>query len=77
MWRTFVTQLFREGIASGEIRADIDPELLAAIVVAMFDGLTLQESITKRKVNWRHVVATLRQTLIAGVIATAAPAQEA
>jgi len=76
-WRTFVTQLFREGIASGEIRADIDPELLAAIVVAMFDGLTLQESITKRKVNWRHVVATLRQTLIAGVIATAAPAQEA
>ena len=76
-WRTFITQLFREGIASGEIRADIDPNVLAAIVVAMFDGLTLQESITRAKVNWRHVVATLRQTLVEGVIATAKPRQEA
>ncbi|HLA24185.1 MAG TPA: TetR/AcrR family transcriptional regulator [bacterium] len=76
-WRTFIAQLFREGIASGEIRADIDPEVLAAICVAMFDGLTLQESITKTKVNWRHVVATLRQTLIEGVVAAAKPPQEA
>ena len=76
-WRTFIAQLFREGIASGEIRADIDPEVLAAICVAMFDGLTLQESITKTKVNWRHVVATLRQMLIEGVIVAAKPPQEA
>jgi len=51
--------------------------VLAAICVAMFDGLTLQESITKTKVNWRHVVATLRQTLIEGVVAAAKPPQEA
>lgn len=75
-WRTFIAQLFREGIASGEFRADIDPEVLAAIFVAMFDGLTLQESITKTKVNWRHVVATLRQTFIEGIVAASKP-QEA
>lgn len=76
-WRTFVTALFREGIAAGEIRADIDPELLAEIVVAMFDGLTLRESITKTKVNWRHVIATLRRALLEGVVTMANPLQEA
>lgn len=76
-WRMFITQLFREGIAAGEIRADIDPELLAAIFVAMFDGLTLQESITKTKVNWRQVIATLRQALIEGVVTVANTPQEA
>jgi len=76
-WRTFIAQLFREGIASGEIRADIDPEVLAAIVVAMFDGLTLQESITRTKVNWRHVIVTLRQALSEGIATVATPPQEA
>lgn len=75
-WRTFIAQLFREGIASGEIRADIDPGELAAIVVAVFDGLALQESLTKTNVDWRRVLATLRLALIEGIV-TAAKPQEA
>jgi AcrR family transcriptional regulator len=67
-WRTFIGDLFRQGIASGEIRPDIDPEALAGIFVAMFDGLMLQESITKTKVDWRHVVATMRQALLEGIV---------
>lgn len=66
-WRTFLAQLFRQGITCGEIRSDIDPEELAAIVVAMFDGLALQESLTKKQVNWRRIIATLRLALIEGV----------
>jgi AcrR family transcriptional regulator len=76
-WQVFITELFREGIAAGEIRGDIDPELLAAIVVSMFDGLTLRESITKTKVNWRQVIATLREALIEGIAPTATARQEA
>jgi AcrR family transcriptional regulator len=75
-WRTFIAGLFREGIASGEIRADVDPGELAAIVVAIFDGLALQESLTKTSVDWRRVLATLRLALIGG-IGTASKPQEA
>lgn len=75
-WRTFIGQIFREGIASGEFRPDIDPDALAGIFVAMFDGLMLQESLTKTKVSWRHIVATLRQALLEGV-APASTLQEA
>jgi AcrR family transcriptional regulator len=75
-WRTFIAGLFREGIASGEIRGDVNPGELAAIVVAIFDGLTLQESLTKTSVDWRRVLATLRLVLIEGIVAAPRP-QEA
>lgn len=75
-WRTFIAGLFRDGIASGEIRGDINPGELAAIVVAIFDGLTLQESLTKTSVDWRRVLATLRLALIEGILAAPKP-QEA
>lgn len=75
-WRTFIAGLFREGIASGEIRGDVNPGELAAIVVAIFDGLTLQESLTKTSVDWRRVLATLRLALIEGIVAAPKP-QEA
>lgn len=72
-WRTFVAQLFREGVASGEIRPDVDPDELAAIVVAIFDGLTLQGSLTRTTVDWRRVLGTLRLALIEGIGAPAQP----
>jgi len=75
-WRMFIAQLLREGIAGGEIRADLDPNVLAAIFVAIFDGLTLQESITKTKVNWQHAVATLRSAFTEGILAPATSLRE-
>jgi len=67
-WRAFIGELFRHGVAIGEFRADIDPEALAGIFVAMFDGLMLQESVTKTKVDWRHVVGTMRRALLEGIV---------
>lgn len=39
---TSLTTSFRNGVQSGEIRADIDPEVCARQVLAMMDGLQLQ-----------------------------------
>lgn len=69
-WRSFLAALLREGIASGQIKPDVDPDRLAAILVAMYDGLMLQEGITKARVDWARVMATLRQGLLEGILAT-------
>ncbi len=68
-WRAFLADLLREGVAEGTLKPWLDPDALAAILVAVFDGLTLQESITRAKVEWRAVAATLSRGLGEGVVA--------
>lgn len=71
-WREFLAGLLREGIAQGQFRPEVDPDALAAILVAVFDGLSLQEGITKAKVDWQRITSALRQGFGEGVIAEAA-----
>ncbi len=68
-WRAFLSQLLRDGIACGEIKPWVDPESLAAILLAVFDGLSLQEGITAAKVRWSEIATMLRQGLVEGIIA--------
>ncbi len=70
-WRAFLTDLLREGIAQGTLKPWLDPEALAEILVAVFDGLSLQEGITQTKIEWRSIAETLRRGLGEGVIAAA------
>lgn len=68
-WRRFLADLLREGIAQGQFKSGVNPDALAAILVAVFDGLSLQEGITRAKVNWRQITQTLRQGLSEGIVA--------
>lgn len=67
-WRVFLTGLLREGIAEGIFKRDVDPDALVTILLAAFDGLTLHEGVTQMKVDWRHVVQTLRRGLTEGIV---------
>jgi AcrR family transcriptional regulator len=71
-WKTFLAGLLREGMRQGLIRPDIDPEGIAATLVAVFDGLSLQESIARTHVHWPTVMATLRLALGEGIFTPAA-----
>lgn len=67
-WRAFLAGLLREGIADGQITPEVNPDELAAILVAMFDGLMVQEGMTKARVDWTRAVATLRHGLLEGIL---------
>ena len=41
-YRTQAAALVREGVASGELRADADPEVVAALMVAITSGIATQ-----------------------------------
>lgn len=70
-WRAFLADLLRDGIAEGVLKPWLDPEALAEILVAVFDGLSLQEGITRTKIEWRIIAETLRRGLGEGMVVTA------
>lgn len=67
-WEALVADLLREGQRRGEIVTDASPEAVASILVAVFDGLSMQESLTQTKVNWPRIMQTLRQVLGRGIL---------
>lgn len=67
-WESFLTGVLREGQRRGEIAPDVNPEAVASILVAVFDGLSMQESLTQTKVNWPRIMQTLRQVLGVGML---------
>lgn len=60
--------LLREGIADGELKAWMDPDVFAAILVAVFDGLGLQEGMTDGRADWRRITQNLRRGLAEGIV---------
>jgi AcrR family transcriptional regulator len=67
-WREFLTGLLREGIAEGVFKADVDPEAVVMVVLAVFGGITLQEGLTGRPVDWRRVLEALGRGLTEGIV---------
>jgi len=67
-WRAFLTDLLREGIGQGLLRPDLDPDALVTILLAAFDGLSLQQSMMSVRVDWGAVVRTLRRGLTEGIV---------
>ena len=66
-WRAFLAGLLRQAQGEGQLRADINADALAAILVSVFDGLGLQEAITKARIDWRLIVQTLRVAIGEGM----------
>ena len=67
-WKAFLTDLLREGQSHRQIKPGVDPRALASVLVAAFDGLSMQESLTKTKVNWQQIMQTLREALGEGIL---------
>lgn len=67
-WEALLAGLLREGQRRGEVATDVSPQAVAAILVAVFDGLSMQESLTQTKVDWQRIIETLRQVLGAGIL---------
>lgn len=66
-WRAFLAGLLRQAQDEGQLRRDVNPDALAAILVSAFDGLGLQEAITKARIDWRLIVQTLRVAIGEGM----------
>lgn len=64
--RADIANLLREGMNSGELRSDIDPVHLAAIAIAVYDGLILQWAAESEAVDWDAVTDTFLEVTFNG-----------
>jgi len=51
----FVTRIVREGQESGEINAKLDPDAIARVMMAFWDGLVLQKTLDPDVDVWKYV----------------------
>ena len=65
--RKFFVSLLEAGQTDGYIRTDFDPKLLAAIILAVHDGIFLQWTVFKKLLDGRDLVWAYRQVLLAGI----------
>ncbi len=63
-----VSQLIRSGIAAGEFRA-VDPDVLARLLIASYDGLIVQWLADRDSVDWEASADTLAQVVLEGLLA--------
>lgn len=66
-FRGAVIQVLQEGMARGEFK-EVDASALAAILLAVYDGLAVQWMIAESMVDWDAVLVTLKETLLAGLM---------
>lgn len=65
-YREPLAQIIRDGMASGEFRP-VDADVLANILIGVYDGLMLQWMIDPDQVDWKAIRETLMETLVAGL----------
>lgn len=65
-FRKQMVDIIREGIASSQFRR-VDAEALAAALVGMYDGLTLQAVVDPDAFDWKKVGETIIDALLNGV----------
>jgi AcrR family transcriptional regulator len=70
-WSRRLGQVIAEGARNGEFRQDFDPQTAAAIIIAVLDGITLQNIV----IDSMNVDAEFRDSLKRGILTglTAAP----
>jgi AcrR family transcriptional regulator len=72
-WRAFLAQILAEGVHNGEMRADLDPDATAAVILAFSDGLTLHSLLQQEDVDPEKVMAAFLAATFQGIGATPAP----
>jgi hypothetical protein len=65
-YRRLVADVIREGQTAGEIRSNVDPEAVAAMVVAAMDGLGVQ-IFFDRELDPDSTVSGFGEVLLAGL----------
>ena len=63
----FVERIIKEGVARGEVRADLSPRELASIVMAIHDGTFLEWHRRPGALRGPALVRALREVVLSGV----------
>ncbi len=72
-WRGFLAPILAEGVHNGQVRAELDPDAAAAVILAFADGLTLHSLLQQEEVDPEKVMAAFLAATFQGIGAKQAP----
>jgi hypothetical protein len=67
-WRTGVTQLMRDAKEAGQLRADVDPESLAALFICAHEGLRHYRLVDPDSFEPRRIFQLIATLVIEGAL---------
>jgi AcrR family transcriptional regulator len=66
-WSEFVAGILKEGKGTGEFKKEIDPRMMALVIIGVHDGVLLQKEMNREAINLRSYTKQFRNLIISGV----------
>jgi len=72
-WRAFLAKVIADGVHRGEIQAEVGPDALASVILAVSDGLTLHSLIHGKGIEPEEVMSVFLAASFQGIGVRPAP----
>lgn len=66
-WHEFITGILREGRRTGEFKKEIDPQMMAWVIIGVHDGVLLQKEMNRDTIDLRSYTRQFRNLIFSGV----------
>jgi hypothetical protein len=66
-WSEFITGILKEGKRTGEFKKEIDPQMMAWVIIGVHDGVLLQKEMNREAIDLQVYTKQFRNLIISGV----------
>ncbi len=66
-WSEFITEILKEGKRAGEFKKEIDPQMMAWVIIGVHDGVLLQKEMNRETIDLRSYTKQFRNLIISGI----------
>ena len=66
-WSEFITGILEEGKETGDFQQEIDPPMLALVIIGLHDGVLLQKEINRETIDLPSFTRHFKNLIVSGV----------
>ncbi|MGA2316236.1 MAG: TetR/AcrR family transcriptional regulator [Thermodesulfobacteriota bacterium] len=66
-WSNFITGILKDGKRAGEFKKEIDPRMMAWVIIGVHDGVLLQKEMNRETIDLQSYTKQFRNLIISGV----------
>jgi AcrR family transcriptional regulator len=66
-WSEFITGILKDGRRAGEFKREIDPQMMAWVIIGVHDGVLLQKEMNRETIDLQAYTKQFRNLIISGV----------
>jgi AcrR family transcriptional regulator len=66
-WSEFITDILKDGRRAGEFKREIDPQMMAWVIIGVHDGVLLQKEMNRETIDLQAYTKQFRNLVISGV----------